>query len=898
VRGISDGTETEFALASFDLDTLIAVGRYGQVNATLDRLDEMLPSLESASDHEALLRGLSGRICLLRLRQTPVPDLITACDLLERAAEDRREPVWTAVAQALRAQTHVDDGDIAAAMGELGGLDLDQLDPDLSGVSGYQLLDVLSGTYTRLRLHDRADTARRRIEEHVDSRTDLERAAHWVSWGVELTRRAIEPLAGGAEQPDLDLLDRAASIAAGITQLGQDDVPDRLLRASGGVRALAAAYRERPSEALRLLAKDAFADPRDLPSMERQVLTLAAMRAHALLGSIATARSLDESATRHVGTLFDTILEVARARERLWLESLADGDVVPVLTRLTELLTRLSWQGMDLITGTARQSLEHNVLKAESRTDALTGVGNRRALDEELRNMLRSGPLPLALILVDIDGFKQVNDHFTHLIGDEVLRRVATALSQQLRLGDKILRYGGDEFVILLPGTADQEAQHVADRMGRSIARLPWSDLAEGLRIGITTGYSSVWSLSGRRPDRDAEMLFRHADEALLAAKTARGQGRDVSPPARSRPEDGWRPPTHREPDPPRARPERPERPEHPEPARQHPEPARQHPGPGPSRHRPDRQHPVPGEIPSWADRAPDEETVRYPTRPRGGREWGEADVVRSPGPGPVPGPQQYPYPPVASFDDDPLAPRTAADRELAPPPEPGRSEVWSRPSDPLTDPAWVDAAITGGLPLEALNESAMRRQGPPDPVGRPGQAPPRPDAPVRLGRPGQAPPRPDAPVRPGPMPPPSAPPEHSWWQEPSPSAEVPDSPTQTRRVRRRPPGSAEEPSYGHPNGAEPQRHDPYRNDPATDPWYDLPQGDGLPQGGGGYDRNPAPGAGHGPPPHPQGRSWEESWYQQPPEERPESARSHHPRRRQPPVIDFPGDDDPSTPFG
>jgi diguanylate cyclase (GGDEF)-like protein len=177
---------------------------------------------------------------------------------------------------------------------------------------------------------------------------------------------------------------------------------------------------------------------------------------------------------------------------------------------------------MDLVADTARQALEHQALRTESRTDALTGVGNRRALDEELRQLLRFGPLPLALILVDIDHFKGVNDVFTHVIGDEVLRGVATSLSLQLGTDDQILRYGGDEFVVLLPGTGEEEADAIAERMRAAVVAQPWNELADGLQVSITTGVAAVWSLSGRRPDADAENLFRRADERLLEGKRSR----------------------------------------------------------------------------------------------------------------------------------------------------------------------------------------------------------------------------------------------------------------------------------------------------------------------------------------------------------------------------------------
>jgi diguanylate cyclase (GGDEF)-like protein len=262
------------------------------------------------------------------------------------------------------------------------------------------------------------------------------------------------------------------------------------------------------------------------------------------VGSVATARSLDESATSAPAGLPHLVLDACRARERLWLETHAGGSVVPVLTRLDDVLARIGWLGMDLVAQTARQMLEHQALRVESRTDALTGVGNRRALDEELRHMLRFTPMPLALVLVDIDHFKQVNDAFTHVVGDEVLRRVAECLGRELRVGDHLARYGGDEFIALLPRTGDQEARQVAQRMSDAIARLPWGELADGLAVGVSTGSAALWSLTGRRPDRDAENLFRRADEALLEAKRRRA---GEAPPAVAWPAPRRRRPSSRD---------------------------------------------------------------------------------------------------------------------------------------------------------------------------------------------------------------------------------------------------------------------------------------------------------------------------------------------------------------
>nr|WP_269330146.1 GGDEF domain-containing protein [Kineosporia babensis] len=505
-----------------DVEKLVVEGRYGRADLALRRLEALIPSLAQTADDETLLLALYGRAVLLRRLGGGHQTAIAACDVLERAAHERQAGLWAAIACAARAQFRVDSGDIGGATSDLARADSALAGDELTEDGGYRLLNGLAVVYAALRLQDRADEIRTRIEHTISSRSTLDQAEHWATWATELAARAMEPLAGGAQDPQQEFMTRAVELATKVDELPEDAVPGTLRRGANGVRALAAAYRGRPSEALRLLGPDAFGTVGDLPSAERQIVSLAAMRAHALVGSLATARSLDDAAIAPPATLPNLVLEVCRTRERLWLETYANGEVVPVLHRMTELLVRLGWRGMDLVADTARQALEHQALRTESRTDALTGVGNRRALDEELRQLLRFGSLPLALILVDVNHFKEINDRFTHVVGDEVLRRVAASLSLQLRTDDQLLRYGGDEFVVLLPGTGDEEANAVAERMCAAVGARPWNELADGLDVTITTGVAAVWSLSGRRPDADAEKLFRRADERLLAAKRER----------------------------------------------------------------------------------------------------------------------------------------------------------------------------------------------------------------------------------------------------------------------------------------------------------------------------------------------------------------------------------------
>jgi diguanylate cyclase (GGDEF)-like protein len=528
VRGWPDDG-TGGAVPEADVETVVAWGRFTDAGEALQQLEQALPALERGVDHRALLLALHGRAVLSRLAGRPLADVVDAADVLERAALERRAPVWAAAGTALRARARLDAGEIGPAMNDLARVHLDQLAPGLADRPGLLLLDALAGAYARMRLDERVDEVRGRLEENLGAALPLDRAVHWASWSTQLAARALDPVAAGRGEPEQALLERALAVSARIDELPRSVVPEQLRRGVQGVRALAAAYRGRPSEALRLLGQDAFGEAKDLQPLERQIVTLAAVHAHALVGSVATARSLDETAAPAPAGLPHLVLDACRARERLWLETHAGGSVVSVLNRLDDVLARIGWLGMDLVAQTAGQVLEHQALRVESRTDPLTGVGNRRALDEELRHMLRFTPMPLALVLVDIDHFKQVNDAFTHVVGDEVLRRVAECLSRELRVGDHLARYGGDEFIALLPRTGDQEARQVAQRMTDSIARLPWGELAGGLDVGVSTGSAALWSLTGRRPDRDAENLFRRADEALLEAKRRRSEG---GPPA------------------------------------------------------------------------------------------------------------------------------------------------------------------------------------------------------------------------------------------------------------------------------------------------------------------------------------------------------------------------------
>jgi diguanylate cyclase (GGDEF)-like protein/excisionase family DNA binding protein len=160
----------------------------------------------------------------------------------------------------------------------------------------------------------------------------------------------------------------------------------------------------------------------------------------------------------------------------------------------------------------------------ESMTDELTGLSNHRRFQESLREHVDaalSDDAGLALLFCDIDNFKALNDRRGHLVGDDVLRRVAQVLSSSIRRGDVAARYGGDEFVVLLAGAGADQAAEVAERIRERVAGLEVGSEAEHPTISI--GSATLPGDSFGRGD-----LLAKADRAMYAAKE-RGRDRVVA---------------------------------------------------------------------------------------------------------------------------------------------------------------------------------------------------------------------------------------------------------------------------------------------------------------------------------------------------------------------------------
>ena len=155
--------------------------------------------------------------------------------------------------------------------------------------------------------------------------------------------------------------------------------------------------------------------------------------------------------------------------------------------------------------------------EALSLTDELTGLPNRRAfvqrLDQELSRSQRTGK-PLAMVLLDIDKFKAINDGYGHYVGDMILRCYAQNMIQELRQHDLLARYGGEEFVLLLPETLLDEARQAMGKLARRIQREPLD--AGGTTIVLPTFSAGIACL---RAGESAMGLINRADQALYLAK-------------------------------------------------------------------------------------------------------------------------------------------------------------------------------------------------------------------------------------------------------------------------------------------------------------------------------------------------------------------------------------------
>ncbi|MDG6773686.1 GGDEF domain-containing protein [Thiomicrorhabdus sp. ZW0627] len=218
------------------------------------------------------------------------------------------------------------------------------------------------------------------------------------------------------------------------------------------------------------------------------------------------------------------------------ISTLSDFDLpeeasVALNDRILPLLKSLNNDASELERQVIKSSEEIRLLKEElertsiiAKTDELTNIPNRRGFNEIIHKIsleAQEAQSSFAIILLDLDHFKNVNDTFGHLIGDSVLRYVAKLLHNETKGQDSIARFGGEEFVVLLPGTTYDSAIQVANNIRKKIAARPLQIKAnyQTLKLTVSSGVAMY------QMGEDLEKLFHRVDQCLYLAKS---KGRNV----------------------------------------------------------------------------------------------------------------------------------------------------------------------------------------------------------------------------------------------------------------------------------------------------------------------------------------------------------------------------------
>ncbi|PLX49715.1 MAG: hypothetical protein C0613_06605 [Desulfobulbaceae bacterium] len=197
------------------------------------------------------------------------------------------------------------------------------------------------------------------------------------------------------------------------------------------------------------------------------------------------------------------------------------GEVVAAAIILTDISERLLVEGALCEANTRLQRVNDELKKKNERlqeisvTDSLTGLFNHRHIIERLQEHVSSSTRyqhDLAVMMLDIDHFKKVNDTYGHPFGDEVLERISATMRKVIRVVDIAGRYGGEEFLVVMPETDLQEAVGIAERVRRAMEELTWE---RPIRLTVSAGVAA-W-----QPGESASRLISRADALLYEAKKA-----------------------------------------------------------------------------------------------------------------------------------------------------------------------------------------------------------------------------------------------------------------------------------------------------------------------------------------------------------------------------------------
>ncbi|SDQ72952.1 diguanylate cyclase [Pseudomonas grimontii] len=365
-------------------------------------------------------------------------------------------------------------------------LDAEELDPDeLQSDGPYSLPDSPEPSYSSVAKHIE-DTLIGLLEElalperhRPQAEAMRERLAHGLNW-YEL----------------LPILDDLAVLMLAITDSGHHEFEAYLKQLNERLEAFQGHLQ---------VASDGHADSR---SAARELDTQIREQVDGLQSSVQEAADLDslkQVLESHLEGLLGTMDEHQQQRDR------REQEVAARLKGLAERVANMEQEAQGY-----REHLE--VQRQKALIDPLTGLPNRAAwserLDHEVNSWHQRGN-SLSLAMLDLDHFKRINDGYGHLAGDKVLKIIANVLRKRLRPNDFIARFGGEEFVLLMPDSSLSDALAVGEVLRAAIAACPFHFKGEPVTITVSMGVAQL------QPSERSELALKRADEALYRAKAA-----------------------------------------------------------------------------------------------------------------------------------------------------------------------------------------------------------------------------------------------------------------------------------------------------------------------------------------------------------------------------------------